>query len=151
MTAVLNVCDNDGFFRLGTFSFNSTDKYKGKAFFSFDNGALYRTYIRLNDGERHNHICDFQYVCDFYGLEFNNITEVEIAFDSTYNYVSKIRRMIKDIDRYEREQYQLQREREIERRGNLRVSYAAYQEIRRRAEEGDPEAKKLLTPPSHAK
>ena len=57
----------------------------------------------------------------------------------------------KDFDRYEREQYQLQREREIERRGNLRVSYAAYQEIRRRAEEGDSEAKKLLTPPAHAK
>ena len=101
MIAVLNVRDVDGFFRLGTFSFNSTDKYKGKAFFSFDNGALYRIYVRLNDGERHNHICDFLYVCDFYGLEFNNITEIEIAFDSTYNYVSKIRRMIKDIDRYD--------------------------------------------------
>lgn len=53
----------------------------------------------------------------------------------------------KDIDRYEREQYRLQREREVEERGNLRVSYAWYQELKHRAEAGDEEAKKLLTPP----
>lgn len=101
MTAVLNVHDFDGDFKLGTFTFNSTDKYKGKAFFSFENQALYKVFLRLGDGEPHNYICDLQYVCDYYGLTFNNITEIEIAFDSNYNYISKLRRMIKNTDRYD--------------------------------------------------
>lgn len=28
-------------------------------------------------------------VCEFYGLEFNNITEIELALDSDYNYIGK--------------------------------------------------------------
>lgn len=40
-------------------------------------------------------------VCEFYGLEFNNITEIELALDSDYNYIGKVRRMIRDIDRYD--------------------------------------------------
>lgn len=38
------------------------------------------------------------YVCEYYRMTFNNITELEIAFDSDYNYIGKVRRMIKDID-----------------------------------------------------
>ena len=34
-------------------------------------------------------------------MTFNNITELELAFDSDYNYIGKVRRMIKDIDRYD--------------------------------------------------
>lgn len=45
-----------------------------------------------------------------------------------------------DIDRHEREQYRIQREKEIEERGNNRISYAEYQELKRRAESGDEEA-----------
>ena len=42
-----------------------------------------------------------QYVDNFYGIEFNNITELELAFDSTFNYISKVRKMIKVIDTYD--------------------------------------------------
>ena len=42
MTAVLNVRDVEGFYRLGTFTFSNSAKYAGKAFFSFENSALYR-------------------------------------------------------------------------------------------------------------
>ena len=41
------------------------------------------------------------YVADFYGMTFNNVTELELAFDSTYNYISKVRRMIKDVENYD--------------------------------------------------
>ena len=41
------------------------------------------------------------YVADFYGMSFNNITELELAFDSNYNYISKVRKMIKDVDTYD--------------------------------------------------
>ena len=101
MKAVLNVRDTEGFFRLGTFTFNASDKYKGKAFFTFDNAALYKNYLWLNDGEKHNYICDLDYISWFYGMTFNNITELEIAFDSTYNYIGKMRRMIKDTEKYD--------------------------------------------------
>ena len=98
MSAVLNVRDVDGYFRLGTFTFSNSAKYEGKAFFTFENGALYRVYTRVPNGEPSNHICDLLYVADFYGMTFNNVTELELAFDSTYNYISKVRRMIKDVE-----------------------------------------------------
>lgn len=101
MTAVLNVRDIDGYFRLGTFTFSNSAKYEGKAFFSFENEALYRIYTRVPNGETTNHICDLLYVADFYGMTFNNITEIELAFDSTYNYIGKVRRMIKDVENFD--------------------------------------------------
>lgn len=101
MTATLDVRDTDGYYRLGTFVFSNGSKYEGKAFFTFENAALYRIYLRQYNGEPINHICDFQSVCEFYGLEFNNITELELALDSNYNYIGKVRRMIKNIERYD--------------------------------------------------
>ena len=47
MTAVLNVRDVEGYYRLGTFTFSNSAKYAGKAFFSFENSALYRVYLRF--------------------------------------------------------------------------------------------------------
>lgn len=101
MTAVLNVRDVEGDYRLGTFTFSNSAKYAGKAFFSFENSALYRIYLKFPNEEPKNHICDLQYVADFYGMEFNNITELELAFDSTFNYISKVRKMIKAVDTYD--------------------------------------------------
>lgn len=31
----------------------------------------------------------------------HNITELELAFDSTFNYILKVRKMIKDTDAYD--------------------------------------------------
>ena len=101
MTAVLNVRDVEGYYRLGTFTFSNSAKYAGKAFFSFENSTLYRVYLKFPNEEPKNHICDLQYVANFYGMEFNNITELELAFDSTFNYISKVRKMIKDTDAYD--------------------------------------------------
>ena len=101
MSAVLNVRDVDGYFRLGTFTFSNSAKYEGKAFFTFENGALYRVYTRVPNGDSTNQICNLLYVADFYGMTFNNVTELELAFDSTYNYIGKVRRMIKDVEDYD--------------------------------------------------
>lgn len=101
MTAILNVRDVEGYYRLGTFTFSNSAKYAGKAFFSFENSALYRVYLKFPNEEPKNHICDLQYVADFYGMEFNNVTELELAFDSTFNYISKVRKMIKAVDTYD--------------------------------------------------
>lgn len=101
MRATVDVRDVGEYYRLGTFTFHNSAKYEGRAFFSFENAALYRIYMRQFNGEPINHICDLQYICDFYGMTFNNITELELAMDSNYNYIGKMRRMIKNIDRYD--------------------------------------------------
>lgn len=51
-----------------------------------------------------------------------------------------------DIERYEREQYKLQRQKEIEERGNNSMSYIEYLERERKlVESGDEEAIKRAT------
>lgn len=101
MRATVDVRDVGEYYRLGTFTFSDSAKYEGKAFFTFENAALYRIYMRQYNGEPTNHICDLQYICDFYGMTFNNITELELALDSNYNYIGKVRRMIKDVEHYD--------------------------------------------------
>lgn len=50
-----------------------------------------------------------------------------------------------DIERHEREQHRARREEEIRERGDNRISYAEYLELRRRAAGGDKEAIGKLT------
>ena len=47
MTAVLNVRDVEGYYRLGTFTFSNSAKYAGKAFFSFVLNLLGMSDFRL--------------------------------------------------------------------------------------------------------
>lgn len=101
MSAVLNVRDIEGYFRLGTFTFSNSAKYEGKAFFSFENSALYRIYTRNPNVAPQNHICDLLYVASYYGMTFNNITQLELAFDSTYNYIRTMRNWIKDTENFD--------------------------------------------------
>ena len=101
MSATLNIKDNDGNFRLGTFIFNKGKKYKNLAFFSFENDALYRIFTKDYYGKPNSYIHCLMYVAEFYGMTFNNITTLELAFDSDFNFVKKIRKMIKDVNNYD--------------------------------------------------
>lgn len=102
MTAIVNVKDESHtYFKLGTFVFNNGKRYENKAFFTFDNSALYRIYTKAPDNISKNHICDLQYIAGYFGLEFNNITKLEIAFDSNFNFIKKTRKLIKDIENYD--------------------------------------------------
>lgn len=78
-----------------------------------------------------------------YGRFYGSIDPLKIT-SAMLDYVSERR---KDIERKERERYRNQREKEIEERGNNRISYAEYQELKRRAESGDEEARKMLMSP----
>ena len=78
-----------------------------------------------------------------YGRFYGSIDPLKIT-SAMLDYISERR---KDIDRHEREQYRIQREKEIEERGNNRISYAEYQELKRRAESGDEEARKMFMSP----
>lgn len=78
-----------------------------------------------------------------YGRFYGSIDPMKIT-SAMLDYISERR---KDIERKEREQYRLQRQEEIEERGNNRISYSEYVEIKKRASSGDKEALRLLTPP----
>ena len=101
MTALVHIRDTDGDQLLGTFEFHNTSKYIGKTFFTFENKVLYKSLIKLNDGEQHNYICIALYIFDYLGLTFNNITELELALDTPFNYIRKIRSLIKNVKKYD--------------------------------------------------
>lgn len=97
---IIRDCNNDKI-KLGTFHFNNTKKYKNKAFFMFENSALYRPFTINADGTRNSWIFSLLYVADYYGMEFNNITKLELAFDSDFNFVKRVRNRIKNVDKYD--------------------------------------------------
>ena len=101
MSAILYAKDTDEWIELGTFVFHCGNQYENKAFFTYDNSALYAISTYNHDGTPNNHICDLSYVVDYYKMTFNNITTLEIAFDSNYNFVKKIRTLIKDTEHYD--------------------------------------------------
>lgn len=78
-----------------------------------------------------------------YGCFYGAIDPMKIT-SAMLEYISERR---KDIERKEREDYRLQRQIEIKERGNNKIFYAEYLEIKKRADSGDEEAKKLLLPP----
>lgn len=76
----------------------------------------------------------------YYGTFYGAIDPMKIT-SAMIQYIHDRR---EDIDRYEREQYRMQREKEIEERGNNSVSYQEYLELKKRAANGDEEAKRMI-------
>ena len=102
---------------------------------------LITEYYYINAAE----ICFFiaRFKSGKYGRFYGSIDPLKIT-SAMLDYVSERR---KDIERKERERYRNQREKEIEERGNNRISYAEYIEIKHRADAGDEEARKMLISP----
>lgn len=70
--------------------------------FTFENSALYNfSTCDPYTGQKFNLIGVWDCVADEMGLEFNNITEMEIALDSNFSLSAPIRKMIKDYLHYE--------------------------------------------------
>lgn len=100
-------------------------------------GLVLGEYYLMNLAE----ICNFisRFKLGKYGQFYGVIGPMKIT-SSILEYI-KERRI--DIERYDREQYRLQRQKEIEERGNNRISYAEYLERERKlVENGDAEAMK---------
>lgn len=98
-------------------------------------------YYYLNAAE----ICFFiaRFKSGKYGRFYSSIDPMKIT-SSMLEYLSERR---KDIERKERELHKIQREEEIAERGQNRIPYAEYVAIKQRADSGDQEAIKLLSPP----
>ena len=84
--------------RLGTFDLKKEAKY---CFFSFENKALYTPFIYVNGNKKYNCVNFIEFIADDLGLEFNNISTLEIAKDSTRNYVTATQKYIRNYADYE--------------------------------------------------
>lgn len=82
--------------KLGSFDIKKEAKY---CFFTFENKALY-TPIHT-DYKKDNCVSFIKHIANDIGLIFNNITTLEIAKDSTRNYVTAVQKFIRDYNDYE--------------------------------------------------
>lgn len=100
ITAHLFLVD-DNPVELGVFTFNKSQKYGSKCFFSYSTKALYEidnVYTFKDKREQYNY---FNYpfaVFSQLGLTFNNVTSVEIACDTDTNVVAKIQSAVGKTD-----------------------------------------------------
>lgn len=144
--SLANVCSvygEDSAVRWLKIQFDSLNDYaeqgKGITDFQLDElcNLIIGEYYWMNLAE----ICNFisRFKLGKYGQFYGAIGPMKIT-SAMLDYVRE-RRI--DIERYEREQYRKQRQREIEERGNNSISYAEYLERERRlVESGDEEAVK---------
>ena len=81
-------------FELGTFTFNKSAKYGSKCFFTFSTKAMYATagYAPIVHGEmkKYNYFSYPFYAFGVLGLEFNNVTSLEVACDTEASVINKI-------------------------------------------------------------
>lgn len=71
--------------QLGTLTLHNTNKYQGRAFFAIENKALYTALLGY-----------ISYVESVLNLTFNNITRIDIALTSTYDYISAILKSVRN-------------------------------------------------------
>ena len=81
--------------KLGVLDIKKGSRY---CFFSAENKALYTSF---SDNEKHNCIHFIPQIAYSMGLEFNNISSMEIAKDSTRNYISAIQKYVRNYNDYE--------------------------------------------------
>lgn len=103
MSLALDALSDGGeFMRLGTFQLNGAgSKYQGRAFFGFENSALYDVFSMTADRKKANWVDMLLPIAEDMGMAFNNVTEVEVALDSTVNVIYRMRKLIKDVDKYD--------------------------------------------------
>ena len=104
-------------------------------------GLILSGYYYLNAAEILLFIARFK--MGYYGSFYGAIDPMRIISGLNQYALERYR----DLEHRKREQCRPQRMKEIEEREKHRVSYVEYLELRRRAESGDEEARKLLTPP----
>lgn len=101
ITAVLFVGD----VQLGTFTFNKSRKYGTKCFFVYETKSLYEvsgySFDKVGRRSKSNYFSYPFNVFDDLGLQFNNVTSVEIACDTEENVFSRIQYAVCHPDTYE--------------------------------------------------
>ncbi len=90
--------DEGGPWSLGTLTLNNGNSFNGRAFFEFDNRALYEVLSRLPGQRPTNFIGLIDYVADDLGLVYNNCTRIDIALDTNVNILTRLRKQIRNVE-----------------------------------------------------
>lgn len=90
--------DEGGPWSLGTLTLNNGNSFNGRAFFEFDNRALYEVLSWLPGQRPTNFIGLIDYVADDLGLVYNNCTRIDIALDTNVNILTRLRKRIRNVD-----------------------------------------------------
>lgn len=86
---------------LGDLKVNApTSRYKGLAFFEFDNAALYANAGSTING-KYNYEVFLPCVTETLGLVLNNVTELELDLDVNVNIIPIIRKLKRDTEHYD--------------------------------------------------
>lgn len=96
--AKILVPDSSGPLALGMLTLNRGNAFSGKAFFEYENRALYEVLSWLPGQLPSNLIGLMDYVADDLGLELNNCTRIDIALDTTLNVLSRLRKRIRNVE-----------------------------------------------------
>lgn len=83
---------------LGTLTLNNGNTFNGKAFFEYDNHALYEVFSWMPGQRPSNYIALLSCIADDLGLEYNNCTRIDIALDTTLNVLARLRKRIRDVE-----------------------------------------------------
>ena len=86
--------------RFGFFTFPLNGKYAKYVFFCFENRALYTLFMNY-EGRKSSIAIMLEDIAADMGLQFNNITLVELALDTNINVLAKVRKAIKNTERYD--------------------------------------------------
>lgn len=99
MIVAIDIMDNE-ITRLGHFKFSIVGMFKGYTFFEFENKALYTPFTIIKD-KKSNLIHLINYISTSLRLEFNNISLTELPCDTNINFIGKLRKAIKNTDKYD--------------------------------------------------
>ena len=100
MTVALDMNIDEQIHRFGYFNFPLNGKYAKYVFFSFENRALYTLFMNY-EGRKSSIAMMIEDIAADMGLKFNNITSVELAFDTNINVLAKVRKAIKNVEQYD--------------------------------------------------
>ena len=96
MTVALDIpLEQEEWQRMGAFTFYFNGKYAPYCFFLYENRALYTPFYSWANPK--NSIASMlEYAAQVIGLQFNNITSIELALDTNQNILSSVRRAIRN-------------------------------------------------------
>ena len=85
---------------IGILTISRGNKYENLSFFQFTNFSLYHIYGYIEDTPI-NGIYFIREIQDIFNLQFNSITNLEVALDNKINSISKIRKYIHNFKDYD--------------------------------------------------
>lgn len=97
LTAAVDMDIDDSTHRFGHFKFSLTGMYRGYAFFTFENRALYTPFMGYM-GAKSSIAGMLEDIAAVIGLQVNNITVCEIALDSNLNVLNSARKAVRNVE-----------------------------------------------------